>query len=64
MFVNDIKFLKYCWCSEIWWVVSEDCFLDDWELEDDCRFGFLMLKLSKMRIFVGDSVIVYWDIRE
>ena len=45
--------------------VSEDCLLD--EHEDNHRLiisAFSMLKLSKTRISVGDSVTVYWDIRE
>lgn len=45
--------------------VSEDCLLD--EHEDNHRpviSAFSMLKLSKTRISVGDSVTVYWDIRE
>lgn len=61
---NDIKLLKYRRRSEIRRAVSEDCLLDDREPEDDRRPGFSMLKLSKTRISVGDSVTVYWDIRE
>ena len=30
----------------------------------ECRGVFSMLKLSKARITVGDSVTVYWDIHE
>lgn len=42
--------------------VSEDCLLES--RGDGVRPGFSMLKLSKTRISVGDSVTVYWDIRE
>lgn len=42
--------------------VSEDCLLES--RGDGGRPGFSMLKLSKTRISVGDSVTVYWDIRE
>ena len=42
--------------------VSEDCLLAS--RGDERRPGFSMLKLSKTRISVGDSVTVYWDIRE
>lgn len=43
--------------------VSEDCILS--ERQGDLRRpAFSMLKLSKTRISVGDSITVYWDIRE
>ena len=42
--------------------VSEDCLLE--AREGYTRPAFSMLKLSKTRISVGDSVTVYWDIRE
>ena len=42
--------------------VSEDCLLE--VREGHTRPAFSMLKLSKTRISVGDSVTVYWDIRE
>lgn len=67
---NDVKLLKYRRRSEtrpatnIRQAVSEDCLLNNRELEEDRRPGFSMLKLSKTRISVGDSVTVYWDIRE
>lgn len=66
---NDVKLLRYRPRREsqpagnIRRAVSEDCLLDERDL-DDRRPGFSMLKLSKTRIAVGDSVTVYWDIRE
>lgn len=42
--------------------VSEDCLLEVQEGHQSPPFS--MLKLSKTRISVGDSVTVYWDIRE
>lgn len=63
---NDVKLLRYRPRSElqaslsIRRTVSEDCLLN----ERDPRPGFSMLKLSKTRISVGDSVTVYWDIRD
>ncbi|XP_067021713.1 E3 ubiquitin-protein ligase HECW2-like isoform X1 [Acropora muricata] len=67
---NDVKLLKYRRRSErqpaanIRQAVSEDCLFNNRELEEDRGPGFSMLKLSKTRISVGDSVTVYWDIRE
>ena len=67
---NDVKLLKYRRRSErqpaanIRQAVSEDCLFNNRELEEDRAPGFSMLKLSKTRISVGDSVTVYWDIRE
>ena len=67
---NDIKLLRYRRHSETQRLVnirrsiSESGLLNDREPEDDRRPGISMLKLSKTRISVGDSVTVYWDIRE
>ena len=65
---NDVILLGYRPRSEIQAstnirrAVSEDCLL---ELRGgERRPAFSMLKLSKTRISVGDSVTVYWDIRE
>ena len=65
---NDVKLLRYRprrLSQNIRRTISEDCLLDEErDPEDDRRPGFSMLKLSKTRITVGDSVTVYWDIRE
>ena len=67
---NDVKLLRYrprrdlTPSVNIRRALSEDCLLDERNLEDDPIPGFSMLKLSKTRISVGDSVTVYWDIRE
>ena len=63
---NDVILLGYRPRSELQAsvnfrrAVSEDCLLQ----EGHPRPAFSMLKLSKTRISVGDSVTVYWDIRE
>lgn len=60
---GDIELLRYRSLSDInadysiRRAHSEACFAE-------CRGVFPMLKLSKTRITVGDSVTVYWDIHE
>lgn len=69
---NDVRLLWYRPRSDlqpsvnIRRAVSEDCLLGErgLRLENYPRPGFSMLKLSKTRISVGDSITVYWDIRE
>lgn len=67
---NDVKLLRYrprrdlTPSVNIRRALSENCLLHERNLEDDPIPGFSMLKLSKTRISVGDSVTVYWDIRE
>lgn len=65
---NDVILLGYRPRSELQTTVnfrravSEDCLLE--VQHGHPRPAFSMLKLSKTRISVGDSVTVYWDIRE
>ena len=44
--------------------VSDDLLLESVREARQQRPVFSMLKLSKTRISVGDSVTVYWDVRE
>ena len=64
---NDVILLGYRPRSEIQATLNlRRALSDDRLLEESRRQGpeFSMLKLSKTRISVGDSVTVYWDVRE
>jgi len=62
--VGDVELLRYRSLSDI---NGEDSLAQTRPTIPECHFveaGFSMLKLSKTRITVGDSVTVYWDIHE